>query len=161
MVIVTLGLVLAVILAAAFLMISVVGHQVESPTVRRLSALTDREINLDFTPTHFGPYQFLIGVRGASPACPSFDGELTISGPDGKETEISIDSITSQESNWLRDPSEKGYILTWGKQPSLDEVLVRGDSYRVRFRFEESLPDGCSLWFSSMRHIPILGKEKP
>lgn len=159
-VIVAAGFLLASISGAVVLFLSVVDHHVESPTVQRLSALTDREVEFDFEPIHFAPYQFLIGVKGASTACPAFEGAITISGPDGKETKISIDSGSSQESNWLHDPSETGYILTWGKDPRLSEILLRGHSYRVRVRLDEPLPGGTSLWFSSMRHIPILGKDE-
>lgn len=128
--------------------------------MRRLSAITSREIDLDLVPVHFPPYQFLIGVKDAPTERPPFKGVITISGSDGKETKISIDSGGSMKSNWLHDPSETGYILTWGKGPILSEILMRGRSYRVRVRFEETLPEGTSLWFSSMRHIPIFGKEE-
>lgn len=158
--IVALGLVLASIGGCVFLLVSVSDDQMRSPTVQRLSLSIDREIDLVFQPTHFPPYQFLIGVKGASAECPPFAGTITVSGPDGMETGISIDSVSSQESNWLHNPSETGYILTWSKEPSLSQILVRGQSYRVRIRFQEPPPDGCSLWFSSMRHTPILGNEE-
>jgi hypothetical protein len=154
------GFVLAAISGAVFLVLSVVAPHVESPAVQRLSAMIDREVEFDFEPLHFPPYEFLIGVKGASMECPAFEGAITISGPDGKVTKISIDSGSSQVSNWLHDPSETGYILTWFKDPSLSDILVRGRSYRVQVRLEEPLPSASSLWFSSMRHIPLLGKEE-
>ncbi len=151
---------LLVAVASVLFLINSLPDYVESPTARRLSVLTDREVEMNLEPLHFPPYQFLIGVKGVSAECPPFEGTITVSGPDGKETEISIDSVSSQESSWLDDHSETGYILTWGKEPSLTEILVRGHPYRVRVRLEEPLPDGSSLWFSSMRHIPIRGKEE-
>jgi hypothetical protein len=98
-------------------------------------------------------------VEGESAECPAFEGTLMIAGPDGDVMTLPITSADSQRSNWLHECGGTGYLLTMGRQPSLGEVLVRGQSYRLVLRFEESLPEGCSLWFSSMCHIPILGNE--
>jgi hypothetical protein len=160
--IVTSGFVLASIAGAVIWLLKVVCYYEESPTVRRIAVLTDRDTEFDFEPVHFAPYQFLIGVKGASTDCPPFEGVITVSGPDGKEMTIPIDSGGSQKSNWLDESSETGYILTWRKDPSLSEILTYGHSYRIRIRLEGPLPNGSSLWFSSMRHIPIsiFGKEQ-
>jgi hypothetical protein len=151
---------LLVVIASVLFLINSLPDYVDTPTARRLSVLTDREIEMDLEPLHFPPYQFLIGVKGRTPECPPFEGTISISGPDGKQTKILIDSASSQKSTWLDEHSETGYILTWGKHPSLTEILVRGHPYRVRVRFEEPLPDGSSLWFSSMLHNPTRGEEE-
>ena len=130
--------------------------KVESPTIQRVLEITSHEHILDLSPEFHPPYALLIGVPGSEEAPPHFLGSIEVTIDDGSTRTIQISSETSQRSNWLHDPNMTGYILTWNNEVRLLDPFERGGTYRIRFSFRDSPPAGCTIWFSSMRHLSLL-----
>ncbi len=136
-------------------------YTAEIPNVSRMVYLAGAETNIELKPDFYPPYHLLIGVPSTSAAPPRFVGALQLTSSDGSTSTIAIDSKNSMESSWLQSPTETGYILGWGQQPKLSEVLEQGKSFRLRILFEGGPPPDSSLWFSSMRRVTIFGDKKP
>lgn len=136
-------------------------YTAEVPNVRRMADLAGTETIIELKPDFYPPYNLLIGVPSSSEAPPKFVGTLQLTSSDGSTATIAIDSENSMKSSWLRSPTETGYILGWGRQPRLSEVLQQGRTFRLRILFEGAPPPDSSLWFSSMRRVTIFGDKKP
>ena len=130
------------------------------PNVRHLVDLVGAETSIDLKPDSHPPFELLIGVPSGLGELPRFLGSLQVTSDDGKVATIAIDSKTLKESNWLQSSTETGYILAWNHQSGLSEILQSGKSHRLQISFEDMPPQGCSLWFSSMRHMTIFGDKK-
>ena len=130
--------------------------KVESPTIQRVLEITSHEHILELSPEFHPPYALLIGGPGSEEAPPHFLGSIEVTIGDGSTRTIQISSETSQRSNWLHDPNMTGYILTWNNEVRLLDPFERGGTYRIRFSFRDSPPAGCTIWFSSMRHLSLL-----
>ncbi len=128
---------------------------VESPIAQRITELTSSELKLEFRPEFNPPHHFLIGVPGTAKRPPGFRGTLGIFDSAGKVQTISMDSDTAEYSNWLQEPSLTGFILAWDKRSDPVPDLQPGQTYHLHLSFTKPPPDGCSLWFSSMKRISV------
>jgi hypothetical protein len=153
--------VVTILILACLLGLQLYFHTSVVPDVRRMADLAGAETIIELKPDFYPPYNLLIGVPSTSATPPQFVGTLQLTSSDGSTATIAIDSENSMNSNWLRSPTETGYILGWGRQPRLSEVLQQGKSFRLRVLFEGAPPPDSSLWFSSMRRVTIFGDKKP
>ena len=150
----TIGLLLGI---AVFTALLVDRCTVGVPTERRIAEFNGGDLAFEFTPEFPSPYQFLIGVPASSASPPPFRGLIELRDHSGVVASIPISSENVQFCHWLRDaPGATAYILTRNTPRQLDDILRRGTPYQVRVSFSEPLPAGCSLWFSSMRHVSIV-----
>ena len=129
--------------------------RVESPTAQRITELASSEVELEFRPEFNPPHHFLIGVPGTAKRPPGFRGTLGIVDSAGKVQTLSMDSDTAEYSNWLPEPSLTGFILAWDKRSDPARDLQPGQTYHLHLSFTKPPPAGSSLWFSSMRRIPV------
>ncbi len=146
-----------VILGSLVLLVSLAdSFTVEVPTTQKVGQFTSSGLEFDLRPQSHRPYHFVVGVPGIRDKAPSFRGVLELRGPEGRTESIPITSDTVQACNWLHDSTTSGFILAWTAPQQFSEILRRGAVYHVRISVTESLPNGCSLWFSSMKHVRLI-----
>jgi hypothetical protein len=124
----------------------------EVPNERKLADCTTNDLQFQMICSNWPPYQILLGSP-LTHDLPDFRGEIIVQQGTSVVSRILINSTNVTPCNWLDQEGLKGCILTWNRTNQLEKlskVLVQGQTYNVRVRFEETFPPETTLWFSSM-----------
>jgi len=136
------------------LLVHYMSSRVPIPQQEKLTDCTSNRLVFPMVVRYDDPHAFILGLPHPFGEALSFDGEITLRQGTGVVAQIPISSKSMTPCNWLLTGHNlEGQILTWGhtnQEERLDDLLVRGQTYKVDIAFTEAPPTNSSLWLSSI-----------